>query len=1028
MLRRVFLRTIRLLVFVVLLTNLTGRPAALAEPSSYALFFPDMLINNPNYRSDMQLMNLGFADAMVNIELQGPAGTATYSGIIPMGGALLVTEENFPGVSGGISPFRAAISSSQPLDGVIAYVQKTGHPGLAGLVRGATSGATRLYFGPVWDYSYLTLLNLGSANATVMVNLYQPSGLIAVTLPTVTIPAQGYASVNLHLPATPAGMYLAVVDSSQPLAGTSRENKLLSWGSQARFHGPLQAGSVGQLARVVKAVNDIGGERTSSVFTANLGAATGTFTRTLYSQNGTSAGSSSVTLPVQGFQVEDLTSTAGLANGTYALSASGTDVAVADMTEYTASPLDNTSFASYTIDPGVQINLPRLVKNSGKGSVIHLYNALGSAADATISLRANGGGTYTITTTVPSSGWASVDLRGQATLPATFAGAAVVTASQPVAALVDEFYAPPCIAPEVSVSHTPSGTIYPTTLVEFTATATGNTPITYAWTVDGQPVGTDNNVYSATLAEGAHTVAIDATNTCGSDSASEMVTVSPPPCDAPTVSLSHTPGGTLYPSDTVHFTAAATGTGPLHYAWTVDGAAAGTDSPTFDTTLPANSHDVRVTVTNGCGSASDLESVFVSCQSPTMTMSQSPVGVIYPNDVIHFTTAISGTAPFTYEWSVDGRAQTGSGPTFDKALPAGDHYVTAAVTNACGAYSYTRQFTVVAPALPKADLSGSTLNASTAGATAGDRIQYIAVLRNTGTLASPGSRFTNQIPGYTQYIPSSARASDGSPVNFDGTGLTWTGDLLPGSPVVITYEVTVSSSPPDNQIHNTNAYLYDHLDVKTTLTDVVRYVPGYTFQINDGAVGTNNLTVNLSFTYNLGDNLVEYQISNNETFDGDGTPTTWLVLNGKKVHTNWKLKIFGDPRQPRKVFIRYHTSGGAIIGPFMASILYDEQAPADPKVEKDKSGALPGPSMAGAAYTVTTSDDNSGVAVLQLSYQPDFSSIAGEIPVTGQVTSFNWTPTQSGQVYIRAVDRSGNASKGIEFGNMWVVFLPGLAK
>lgn len=1020
-----------MLVLLALLVGSAQPVTTSAQVAAFDLYYPSMLVRSSAYRSDLHLYNAGAEEAMVVIDLSGPAGSAQINRSIAAGDTLLVTEDDFPSLTGGVVPYRAIVSASQPLDGIMAYLRETPAEALVGLVHGTLlpSGGpvNYLYFGPVYNNSYLTLLNTTANMATYTVDLYNAAGALAITLVPGNIAAQGSATVSLSS-ASP-GIYLAVVSSSEPLAGISQNTEMLAWGSQVRFREPLQPGSPAFLPRAVRAVSGMGGARTTRVFTANLGLSSGSFTRTLYTQAGGTADTGSFGLAALGFRTEDLASLPALSDGSaYALTTTGANAAPGDMTEYTASP-GNVSFASYSAGPGVNLSMPRLVKGAGRGSVIHIQNTADTTANITISLRQRGGGSYTINTTAPAMGWASVDLSEQPTLPATFSGGGRITADQMVTALVDEFYTPPCVPPDVTVSHTPPDPVYPTDLVEFTAAAAGDAPLSYAWTLDGQPAGADSPTFSGTLSEGVHVAGVTVTNACGSDSASDSVTVQPPPCQTPTVELAHAPTGTLYPTDTIHFTTTATGTAPLSYAWTVDGAPAGTDSPTFDTTLPVNTHAVGVTVSNACGSASDLETLFISCMSPTLTMSQSPAGVIYPSDTIHFTTAASGTPPFSFAWSVDGSPAGIDSPIFDATLPAGDHYVSAVVSNACGVYSYTRAFTVVQPAEPGPDLSLSTLNASVAGAGAGETITFIAVLRNTGALPSPGSLFTNQIPGYTQYVAGSARASDGSPVSFDDTSLTWSGDLLPGSPVVITYDVTLTSQPPDNQIHNTNAFLYDSQAALTTLSSVVRYVPGYTLVINEGAVGTNDLVVRLTFTYNPYDDLTHFQLSNNAAFDDAGGATAWLPLaGGATTVPAWKLESLGDPRQPRTVYIRFRKGSDDLVGPFMASILYDAQPPEQPVIEEAQAPALFSAGLAGIPFTATTSDDNSGVAVIQVSQQPDFSSGVTEIQVTGPVTSFTWMPTGPGTVYFRAIDRSGNASQAISAAGRYFVYLPSIRR
>ena len=562
MLQRACQRFIRVFFLLVLLAGLgwPGKAAANAETSK--LFFPTMLIRHGNYRTELQLYNMGSMDAMVTIEVAGGASELVMlDRTIQAGSARLVTEDDFPTLAGGFNVYRVVVSASQPLDGVMAFYRKTISPGpvmpgLVSLFRGFTGagsggpGTYSLFFGPVYSNSGLTLMNTSASVATATIDLYNAEGILAKTILVNPIPALASAAVNLSTQSVPVGTYMAVVSSTQPLAGSVMNTEVLPWGGQqVRIRGPLQPGSPALLARALRAVSDTGGARTTRVFTANLAVSQGAFNRTLYNQSGGPAHDSSFNLPALGSRTDDLGSLDGLSDGSaYAVSMTGTDVAVSDLTEYTASP-GNVSFASYATDTGFSLPLPRLVKDTGRGSVISIYNPNSSPANISIALELFGGVGHSITATVPAQGWARTDLRAFSSLPAGFTGGGMLTADQPVTALVDEFYTyvPPCTAPTVNISHTPVGALYPTSLVEFSAAAAGDEPLSYAWTRDGVAAGTDSAIYSTTLTEGGHTIGVTVTNACGTGSASELVSVSAPPCVAPTLSYGAVAGRGHYP-------------------------------------------------------------------------------------------------------------------------------------------------------------------------------------------------------------------------------------------------------------------------------------------------------------------------------------------------------------------------------------------------------------------------------------------------------------------------------------------------
>jgi len=153
-------------------------------------------------------------------------------------------------------------------------------------------------------------------------------------------------------------------------------------------------------------------------------------------------------------------------------------------------------------------------------------------------------------------------------------------------------------------------------LANFSTTASGTGPFSYAWTLDGSPFNGDSpsiNVDTTSLSFGNHTVQVTVTGACGSAVQSATLTV-----QAPT--------GTSDPADQsvcqgvdAHFSTTASGTGPFHYAWTLDGSPFNGDSSSITIptgSLSAGNHTVTVTTTGACGNA---------VQTATLTVGGSPV-------------------------------------------------------------------------------------------------------------------------------------------------------------------------------------------------------------------------------------------------------------------------------------------------------------------------------------------------------------------------------------------------------------------
>jgi hypothetical protein len=141
----------------------------------------------------------------------------------------------------------------------------------------------------------------------------------------------------------------------------------------------------------------------------------------------------------------------------------------------------------------------------------------------------------------------------------------------------------------------------------FSVTATGMAPLTYAWASNGMAVGTNSNTYSiaqTTSAENGAQIQVTVSNADGSK-ASNIVTLTVNPAGvAPTITTQPT-SMTVNAGLPVTFSVMATGTAPLTYSWTQNGAAVGTNSNTYtiaQTTSSENNAQIQVTVSNAEGS------------------------------------------------------------------------------------------------------------------------------------------------------------------------------------------------------------------------------------------------------------------------------------------------------------------------------------------------------------------------------------------------------------------------------------------
>ncbi|MCC6849467.1 MAG: serine/threonine protein kinase [Deltaproteobacteria bacterium] len=210
---------------------------------------------------------------------------------------------------------------------------------------------------------------------------------------------------------------------------------------------------------------------------------------------------------------------------------------------------------------------------------------------------------------------------------------------------------------------------------------------TYVWSVDGKVVS-DATAATATIParETPQRIAVIA-RTAGGEARQEWelaALAAPPPPEAPetapVISGFEPRGKTLQlaPGKRTRFKVTAKGAGgaPLRYAWSIDDAAAGGNTATFDFTAAADeegtTHEVRAEVTSGSGPAARTAWTVTVPNAPVTITRQvpSPAEIVADlGDTTDFSVeARAGRAPesaLSYVWTVDKRPAEGAdGPRF----------------------------------------------------------------------------------------------------------------------------------------------------------------------------------------------------------------------------------------------------------------------------------------------------------------------------------------------------------------------------
>jgi hypothetical protein len=340
----------------------------------------------------------------------------------------------------------------------------------------------------------------------------------------------------------------------------------------------------------------------------------------------------------------------------------------------------------------------------------------------------------------------------------------------------------------------------------FSTTASGTGPFHYAWTLDGTPTGGDTSSVTISGASvGTHAVSVTVSGTCGSDTKSATLTVQPS-------TTATTPADqTVCEGQTASFSTTAGGTGPFHYAWTIDGSPTGSDSSSVTISATPGTYAIAVTVTGTCGSV---------VKNASLTVRESTAATTPANETVcqgstaTFSTTASGAGPFTYQWKLDGSPIAGATSSSvninTTSVPAGNHPVDVVVTGACGTVTRSATLTVnTAPVVTTNPMSQSATSGTVTFTAAASGSPAPTVQWQVST--NGGASFSD-IPGATS---TSLNVTVSPAVNGNqyravftngcGTATTTAAILTTCSPAVITLShSTLSMWLPNHSYHTFN--------------------------------------------------------------------------------------------------------------------------------------------------------------------------------------------------------------------------------
>jgi hypothetical protein len=299
----------------------------------------------------------------------------------------------------------------------------------------------------------------------------------------------------------------------------------------------------------------------------------------------------------------------------------------------------------------------------------------------------------------------------------------------------------------VTITSQPVGiTVTLSQTATFTVTATGTSPISYQWTKNGANIsgatGTSYTTPATIASDSGAKFAVVVTNPAGNvtSSAATLTVMTPPSI------TSQTGNQTVVAGQAATFTVTATGTGPLSYQWSKNGAsisgATGTSYTTPATTTADNGAQFSVVVTNSVGSATG-NAATLTVNAATLTLTANPTSLTFGSVTVGsnktLSVAVSNTGNSSVTVSSVGQSGAGisaSGVSSGLVLTAGQTATLNVLFAPSGASSVTGSVTV----------NSNATNSPLVIAVTGSAVQPV---QHTVTLSWTAS--TSTVTGYYAY-------------------------------------------------------------------------------------------------------------------------------------------------------------------------------------------------------------------------------------------------------------------------------------
>ncbi len=343
--------------------------------------------------------------------------------------------------------------------------------------------------------------------------------------------------------------------------------------------------------------------------------------------------------------------------------------------------------------------------------------------------------------------------------------------------------------------------------------------MTYQWKKNGTMIsGANSSSYTtppATTADNNSQFTAEAMNTAGTATSSPAMLAVASPTVAPAIT-SQPSSQTVIAGKTASFSVAATGTSPMTYQWSKNGAViSGATASTYTTpaeTTADNNAQFAVTVSNAAGSASSNSAVLtVTSATVAPVITTQPAGQsVIAGKTASFTVAASGTGPLTYQWNKNGAAISGA-TSATYTTPAetttdNNAQFTATVSNSAG--SATSNPAVLSVSASSLLLNSSASSMSFGSVNVSSSSTKSVTLTNAGNSTITVSNVTVSGAGFT-----AGGVSSGLILN-PGQTATLTATFTPASAGSLAGSVSVASnatnSPDSISLSGTGTAVVNH--------------------------------------------------------------------------------------------------------------------------------------------------------------------------------------------------------------------------